>query len=60
MAQLTLTINDAHVQRVKDALQADDVPDVKAALIDFLRRRVRDYELDQALLNAALSNVDVT
>lgn len=60
MATLTLNIPTEQVDRIKEAFEADDVAGVKAVLIQYMKNRVRDHELDVAMLQAALTNLDVT
>ena len=60
MATLTLNIPTEQVARVMEAFEAADVNEVKAILIQYMKNRVRDHELDVAMLQAALTNLDVT
>jgi hypothetical protein len=53
MAQLTLTVDDAHVPRILAAVATDTNPnptvaDVKQRLIDYLQAVVQRYEREQA------------
>jgi hypothetical protein len=60
MATLTLTIPTADIDRIKEATGESDAAGVKQFLIRILKNHVRNYELDQAALAAALDNLDVT
>ncbi len=53
MAQLTLTVDDAHVPRILAAVATDANPnptvaDVKQRLIDYLKAVVQKHEREQA------------
>lgn len=53
MAQITLTVDDAHVPRILAALATEANPnptaaDVKARLIDYLKAVVQKHEREQA------------
>ena len=66
MAQLTLTVDDTHVDRIRAAYAEPDqdpatvaVEDVRQDLIRYLVRKVRVYEDKQARLAAEAANTDV-
>lgn len=53
MAQITLTVDDAHVPRILAAMATDANPnptaaDVKTRLIDYLKAVVQRHEREQA------------